>query len=150
VDAGNHWCSPVRVFSNPISVQIGDQLQINYWYRPWYGISECEVRKHELFSWRAAGRRILATRNARLAGGRGPVLFPGACSLTCVKNFAKKLAPAELQRIIRGPWASNMRATIYDVGTTNEASDFRQNQCSFRLARCFAIPVAAQTSGVQP
>ena len=44
VEASNHWFSPVRVLSNPIPVHIGDQLQMTYWYRPWCGRSECEVR----------------------------------------------------------------------------------------------------------
>ena len=80
VEASNHWFSPVRVLSNPIPVHIGDQLQITYWYRPWCGRSECEVRinTEPLQMAGNRGRRILAARNSRLAGGRGPNSFyPG-------------------------------------------------------------------------
>ena len=80
VDAGNHWFSPVRVLSNPIPVQIGDQLQVAYRYRPWSGVSECKVRIGTEPAQMAGnrGHRILATFNSRLAGCRGPnSFFPG-------------------------------------------------------------------------
>jgi type I protein arginine methyltransferase len=44
VDETNHWHSPVRVVSPPITLQPGDRFDVTYWYRPVAGISGCEVR----------------------------------------------------------------------------------------------------------
>jgi hypothetical protein len=44
VDDRNHWLSPVRVFTEPIALQSGDQFKVTYWYRPLLFMSGCTVR----------------------------------------------------------------------------------------------------------
>jgi protein arginine N-methyltransferase 1 len=43
VDERNHWLCPVRIFTNPIALQPGEQFEVTYWRRPLVGLSGCEV-----------------------------------------------------------------------------------------------------------
>jgi precorrin-6B methylase 2 len=43
VDQQNHWQSPVRILTNPMSLLTGDKLRLEYWYRRHDSLSGCEI-----------------------------------------------------------------------------------------------------------
>jgi precorrin-6B methylase 2 len=43
VDESNHWQSPLRILTNPISLMPGNKLRLEYWYKRHGSLSGCKI-----------------------------------------------------------------------------------------------------------